>query len=67
LVQICDNLSLSAAKLYVFQWTDIKCSRDPETKMYVIVNNERTVRGDPLSICESYGINAVSFLQLDYR
>jgi hypothetical protein len=65
LVQTCDKLSLNAAKLYVFQWTDIKSSREPETEMYVIVNNEQTVRGDPLSICENYGINAIPFLKLD--
>jgi hypothetical protein len=65
LVQTCDVLTLNAAKLYVFQWTDVKGSRDPEAKMYVIVNNDQTVRGDPLSICESYGINAIPFLKLE--
>ena len=65
LIQTCDNLSLNAAKLYVFQWTDVKGSRDPDTKMYIIVNNGQTVHGDALSICESYGIRAVPFLQLD--
>lgn len=65
LMQTCNNLSLNAAKLYVFQWTDVKSSREPETKMYVIVHNEQTVRGDALSICESYGIRAVPFASLD--
>jgi len=65
LIQTCDGLTLNAARLYVFQWVDVKTVRDPEAKMYVIVNNEQTVHGTPLSICESHGVNAISFPQLD--
>ena len=64
-IQTCDDLSPHDAKLYVFQWNDIQPWRKSEAKMYVIVNNEQTVRGDALSICESYNIRAIPFGNLD--